>query len=131
MTAACRSEHAKLCGALRSRRGTSGPGERTSASRCRASTLGLQNSSAMAHQTRDLPQLRIKFYNTVAAGLQIVLLLTVLPQGKFAGTRISDILRLHCVYATLLVMIFFIARRRFKNEKAQIIFLQTIFFFFY
>ncbi|KAH0956727.1 hypothetical protein HN011_008160 [Eciton burchellii] len=42
--------------------------------------LGLQNLSAMAHQTRSLPQLRIKFCATVAASLQIVLLLTVLPQ---------------------------------------------------
>nr|XP_012219899.1 PREDICTED: neuronal acetylcholine receptor subunit alpha-7-like isoform X5 [Linepithema humile] len=39
----------------------------------------------MAHQTRGLPQLRIKFYNTVAAGLQIVLLLTVLPQESLCG----------------------------------------------
>ncbi|EZA57583.1 hypothetical protein X777_02123, partial [Ooceraea biroi] len=46
--------------------------------------LGLQNSSAMAHQTRGLPQLRIKFCATVAAGLQIVLLLTVLPQDRLA-----------------------------------------------
>ncbi|KYN17440.1 Neuronal acetylcholine receptor subunit alpha-7 [Trachymyrmex cornetzi] len=44
--------------------------------------LGLQNSSAMAHQARGLPQLRIKFYNTIVAGLQIVLLLTVLPQAR-------------------------------------------------
>ncbi|EGI57974.1 hypothetical protein G5I_13952 [Acromyrmex echinatior] len=43
--------------------------------------LGLQNSSAMAHQARGLSQLRIKFYNTIVAGLQIVLLLTVLPQA--------------------------------------------------
>ncbi|KYN08099.1 Neuronal acetylcholine receptor subunit alpha-7 [Cyphomyrmex costatus] len=43
--------------------------------------LSLQNSSAMAHQARGLPQLRIKFYNTIVAGLQIVLLLTVLPQA--------------------------------------------------
>ncbi|TGZ49310.1 Uncharacterized protein DBV15_03069 [Temnothorax longispinosus] len=34
----------------------------------------------MAHQAGGLPQLRIKFCNTIAAGLQIVLLLTVLPQ---------------------------------------------------
>ncbi|XP_014473834.1 PREDICTED: neuronal acetylcholine receptor subunit alpha-7 isoform X2 [Dinoponera quadriceps] len=39
----------------------------------------------MAHQTRGLPQLRIKFYTTVAAGLQIVLLLTVLPQESLCG----------------------------------------------
>ncbi|XP_025075030.1 acetylcholine receptor subunit alpha-type acr-16 [Pogonomyrmex barbatus] len=39
----------------------------------------------MAHQARGLPQLRIKFYNTVAASLQIVLLLTVLPQESLCG----------------------------------------------
>ncbi|KAL0121531.1 hypothetical protein PUN28_006800 [Cardiocondyla obscurior] len=39
----------------------------------------------MAHQARGLPQLRIKFYNTIAAGLQIVLLLTVLPQESLCG----------------------------------------------
>ncbi|KYM81940.1 hypothetical protein ALC53_07581 [Atta colombica] len=44
--------------------------------------LGLQNSSAMAYQARGLSQLRIKFYNTIVAGLQIVLLLTVLPQAR-------------------------------------------------
>ncbi|CAL1674416.1 unnamed protein product [Lasius platythorax] len=38
----------------------------------------------MAHQTRDLPQLRIKLY-TFVAGLQIVLLLTVLPQESLCG----------------------------------------------
>ncbi|KAL0121523.1 hypothetical protein PUN28_006800 [Cardiocondyla obscurior] len=47
--------------------------------------LDLQYSSAMAHQARGLPQLRIKFYNTIAAGLQIVLLLTVLPQESLCG----------------------------------------------
>lgn len=47
--------------------------------------LGLQNSSAMAHQARGLSQLRIKFYNTIVAGLQIVLLLTVLPQESLCG----------------------------------------------
>ncbi|KYN41833.1 Neuronal acetylcholine receptor subunit alpha-7 [Trachymyrmex septentrionalis] len=51
--------------------------------------LGLQNSSAMAHQARGLSQLRIKFYNTIVAGLQIVLLLTVLPQGKLAEMHFS------------------------------------------
>ncbi|XP_020290540.1 neuronal acetylcholine receptor subunit alpha-7 isoform X1 [Pseudomyrmex gracilis] len=46
--------------------------------------LDSQNSSAMAHQTRGLPQLRIKFYNTVAVVLQLVLL-TVLPQESLCG----------------------------------------------
>jgi hypothetical protein len=90
VTAACRSEHAKLCSASRPRRATKNIGE--SMSRL---DLGLQNLSAMAHQTRSLPQLRIKFCATVAASLQIVLLLTVLPQGKFAG-RTSDTLRRAC-----------------------------------
>lgn len=54
--------------------------------------LGLQNSSAMARQTRGLPQLRIKFCATLATGLQIVLLLTVLPQGKIRRTHFADML---------------------------------------
>ncbi|XP_033176930.1 neuronal acetylcholine receptor subunit alpha-7 isoform X3 [Bombus vosnesenskii] len=44
----------------------------------------LQNSFAMANQTRGLPQMRIKLC-TVSAGLQIVLLLTVLPQESLCG----------------------------------------------
>jgi len=87
--------------------------------------LGLQNSSAMAYQARGLSQLRIKFYNTIVAGLQIVLLLTVLPQGKLAemhfsifyGKIVRDITR---------VMIFFIVRlSHFRNERARTIFLRT------
>ncbi|KYQ55932.1 hypothetical protein ALC60_05214 [Trachymyrmex zeteki] len=69
--------------------------------------LGLQNSSAMAHQARGLPQLRIKFYNTIVAGLQIVLLLTVLPQGKLAETHFS-IFYCENVRDITRVMIFFI-----------------------
>ncbi|XP_053973342.1 neuronal acetylcholine receptor subunit alpha-7 isoform X1 [Hylaeus anthracinus] len=45
---------------------------------------GLQNSFAMANQTRGLPQMRIKLC-MVSAGLQIVLLLTVLPQESLCG----------------------------------------------
>ncbi|XP_031776471.1 neuronal acetylcholine receptor subunit alpha-7 isoform X4 [Apis florea] len=44
----------------------------------------LQNSFAMANQTRGLPQMRIKLC-MVSAGLQIVLLLTVLPQESLCG----------------------------------------------
>ncbi|XP_043260896.1 neuronal acetylcholine receptor subunit alpha-7 isoform X1 [Colletes gigas] len=44
----------------------------------------LQNSFAMANQTRALPQMRIKLC-MVSAGLQIVLLLTVLPQESLCG----------------------------------------------
>lgn len=64
--------------------------------------LGLQNSSAMAHQARGLSQLRIKFYNTIAAGLQIVLLLTVLPQGKLAETHFQYFtMRLYAILLAL------------------------------
>lgn len=59
----------------------------------------------------------------IAAGLQIVLLLTVLPQGKLTALSIfydeivRDITR---------VMIFFVVRlSRFRNERARTIFLRT------
>ncbi|KOX80848.1 hypothetical protein WN51_04713 [Melipona quadrifasciata] len=48
----------------------------------------LQNSFAMANQTRGLPQMRIKLC-MVSAGLQIVLLLTVLPQAAGEDCKIS------------------------------------------
>ncbi|XP_076277061.1 nicotinic acetylcholine receptor alpha6 isoform X4 [Lasioglossum baleicum] len=49
-----------------------------------STATSLQNSFAMADQTRALPQMRINLC-MVSAGLQIVLLLTVLPQGSLCG----------------------------------------------
>ncbi|XP_076177262.1 nicotinic acetylcholine receptor alpha6 isoform X2 [Ptiloglossa arizonensis] len=61
----------------------------------------LQNSFAMANQTRGLPQMRIKLC-MVSASLQIVLLLTVLPQESLCGSHEKRLLnQLLLTYNTL------------------------------
>ncbi|XP_076641331.1 nicotinic acetylcholine receptor alpha6 [Halictus rubicundus] len=66
-----------------------------------STATSLQNSFAMADQTRALPQMRINLC-MVSAGLQIVLLLTVLPQGSLCGPHEKRLLNaLLSTYNTL------------------------------
>lgn len=98
----------------------------------------LQNSFAMANQTRGLPQMRIKLC-TVSAGLQIVLLLTVLPQGKFRIRWFPPIFRYRSIHHSIVrrrnflqLRIFFVqgrihARKSVNNVRwhAEIFFFTT------